>query len=220
MAVNDLVRVSTAILSVYDKTGIKHLASELVRLNPKIIIISSGGTYRELEKAVPGNVIDVSSYTGFPEMPGGLVKTLHPKLHGGILGSGAEGAEAAFMQKHWIEKIDIVVVNLYPFQNAASGRSSTIEDARTNIDIGGVSLIEAGCKNFLRVAVITEPPDYEKLLGELKKNGGQTSLAFRLMLAKKGLAHISSYLQAISGYFEVLDAEKAAAEYLGGQNGG
>ncbi len=215
MAVNDLVKVSTAVISVYDKSGIKSFASELIKLNPKMRIISSGGTYRELQDVAAGNLVEVSDYTGFPESPSGVVKTLHPRLHGGILCSDSE---AAFMQKHGIGKIDLVVVNLYPFKAAAAGgvaEGSKIENARTNIDVGGVALIEAGCKNFLRVSVITDPSDYVKLLEQLRRNDGQTSFAFRLMLAKKGLAHISSYLQAIGKYFEGIDAKKAESEYLG-----
>lgn len=214
MAVNDLVKVNTAIISVYDKSGIKSFASELVKLNPKIRIISSGGTYRELQDVASKNMIDVSTYTGFPEMPGGLVKTLHPKLHAGILGTDKE---KEFMQQHGIEKIDLVVVNLYPFKAAAAdggAEGGKIEKARTNIDVGGVALIEAGCKNFLRVAVITDPSDYENLLDELKQKDVQSSFSFRLMLAKKGLAHISRYLQAISDYFAMIVGEKAKAEYL------
>ena len=204
METKERVRINTAIISVYDKTGIRHFASELVKINPKIRIISSGGTFREIENADPENSVEVSKYTGFPEMPSGLVKTLHPKIHGGILGNEPEDS---FMKSQGIERIDLVVVNLYPFKKASSEKGSTAESARTNIDIGGVSLIEAGCKNFLRVAVITEPLDYEKTLDMLRRNNGCTDLETRLELCKKGFEKLSRYLTDISDYFSKLNAE-------------
>ena len=215
MAVKDTVQISTAIISVHDKTGIKYFASELARLNPDVKIISSGGTYKEIEKVAAGNVVDVSSYTGFPELPGGLVKTLHPKLHGGILG-GDEQEQDSFMKSHGIEKIDLVVVNLYPFKKVSSEKNVPVEIARANMDVGGVSLIEAGCKNFLRVAVVTEPTDYEKILEHLRAHNTRTDLALRLSLAKRGVAHISSYLAAISQYFSGLSPDIIKKEYKTG----
>ncbi len=195
---NDYVSVNTAIISVHDKTGIKEFAEGLVRINPKLKIISSGGTFKELSSVVKNNLVDVSDYTGFPEMPGGLVKTLHPKVHGGILGNEPQ---EEYMKKHGIEKIDLVVVNLYPFQKAAA-ENLGLEHARTNIDIGGVSLIEAGCKNFLRVSVISDPSDYSSFLDELKNNNGSAGLKKRFELAKKGLSHLSGYLSGIKNYFD------------------
>lgn len=197
----DFVKIETAVISIHDKTGIKYFASELVKVNPEIKIISSGGTFAELNKVVPDNIIDVSEYTGFPEMPGGLVKTLHPKVHGGILGNEAQ---EEYMEKHGIRKIDLVVVNLYPFRK---GAAISFEEARKNIDIGGVSLIEAGCKNFSRVSVCSDPAEYEIFLESLRRNNGTVELVTRLKLAKLGLSLLSSYLSAISSYFDRLTME-------------
>ncbi len=211
MEAKDIVKVNAAIISVHDKTGVAYFVSELLKINPEIRIISSGGTFRELEHVAGSNLIDVSSYTGFPEMPGGLVKTLHPKVHGGLLGNDEQDD---FMKKHGIERIDLVVVNLYPFSEAASAQGSTTEHARKNIDIGGVSLIEAGCKNFLRVAVVTEPFYYGLLIDVLKQNSGCTLFETRIELAKLGLMHISRYLNGISSYFQKLSADDVKNEYL------
>ncbi|MBI3051453.1 hypothetical protein HYY74_03270 [Candidatus Woesearchaeota archaeon] len=190
-----LVNVNTALISVHDKTGVKYLYSELLKVNPDIRVISSGGTYAELANVNGKNLVQVSDYTGFPEMPSGLVKTLHPKVHGGILGN--EG-EAEFMRQHGIEKIDLVVVNLYPFKGEGK-----FHEARKNIDIGGVSLIEAGCKNFTRVAVLTDPSEYERFVSLLTENKG-TDLKTRLNLAQRAAGRLSRYLKAISEYFEGL----------------
>ncbi|MBI2133127.1 IMP cyclohydrolase [Candidatus Woesearchaeota archaeon] len=199
----DLVKIENVIISVYDKRGVSELAKELVRINPSITIISSGGTFRELQKSVASNLVDVSEYTGFPEMPGGLVKTLHPKVHGGILGNEEQ---VQYMSMHGIKKIDLVVVNLYPFR--AASEKGSFEEARTNIDIGGVSLIEAACKNFLRVAVISDHCDYDEFLDELKQLNGCSGLSTRLKLAKKAISRLSDYLSNISIYFQKLNIEE------------
>ena len=185
---NDLVKVNTAIISTYDKAGLKFFASELVKVNPNITIISSSGTFSEIKKVAPGN----------PEMPGGLVKTLHPKIHGGLLGGDEQ---QLFMEKNGIQKIDLVVVNLYPFSKVTAEKDCTIEKARQNIDIGGVSLIEAGCKNFLRVAVISDPSGYGKVLDVLKSNNGSIDFSTRIELSKKGFSYLSKYLKDISDFF-------------------
>ncbi len=195
---NDLVKVNAAIISTYDKTGLKFFASELVKINPKITIISSSGTFSEIKKVTPDNLVDVSAYTGFPEMPGGLVKTLHPKIHGGLLGGEDQ---QLFMEKNGIQKIDLVVVNLYPFNKVTSEKDCTVEKARQNIDVGGVGLIEAGCKNFLRVAVISDPSGYGRVLDIMKSNKGSIDLGTRTELAKKGFSYLSKYLKDISDFF-------------------
>jgi phosphoribosylaminoimidazolecarboxamide formyltransferase / IMP cyclohydrolase len=195
------VKIETAIISVHDKSGIKYFVSELLKLNPKIKIISSGGTYNELSQVCKENLVQVSEVTGFPEMPSGLVKTLHPRIHGGILGNDPE---SAFMREHSIGRVDLVVVNLYPFRQA---KKEGFEKARTNIDIGGVSLIEAASKNFLRVAVVSDPVDYEKFLETLRNNNCETDLAARLSLAKRGFRNIAFYISDISKYFDEIGME-------------
>ena len=204
---NDNIKIKNAIISVHDKTGIKYFYNELQKINPQIRIFSSGGTYKEL-KEVATNLIEISEHTGFAEMPEGLVKTLHPKIHGGILGNEKQ---EQFMKENGIEKFDLVIINLYPFSNSMN---ENIEKARTNIDIGGVSLIEAGCKNFLRVCVITSPRDYERFLENLWENNGETSLSLRLNLATVSLHRLAKYLTEISEYFALLDEESVKKEYL------
>lgn len=204
----DLIKVETAIISVYDKSGICDFADRLAKINPSIRIISSGGTFKELHKSIQDRLIDVSEYTGFAEMPGGLVKTLHPKIHGGILGNEEQ---EEYMSEHGIRKIDLVSVNLYPFKSAS--QKGSFENARTNIDIGGVSLIEAACKNFLRVAVVSDPSDYEILLDELRKFNGCSRLSTRFALAKKAITRLSAYLSDISQYYNSYNLKTISDEY-------
>jgi phosphoribosylaminoimidazolecarboxamide formyltransferase/IMP cyclohydrolase len=202
MKVQDLVKVRRAIISVYDKKGLGEFASSLVQLNSDIELYSSSGTSVELQKKVMKNVKEISDYTKFPEMPSGLVKTLHPKIHAGILAEPGNEEHSAYMQMHGIKQFDLIVVNLYPFSAVASDPLKTVEDARKNMDIGGVSLIEAASKNFLRIAVVTDPLDYSSLISGMKKNGGCIDLKTRVQLAKKALKYLASYLGSMSGYYE------------------
>ncbi|KUG20688.1 MAG: bifunctional phosphoribosylaminoimidazolecarboxamide formyltransferase/IMP cyclohydrolase [Methanomicrobiaceae archaeon] len=179
-----------ALLSVWDKTGIVDLARELARR--KFQIISSGGTGRVLADAgIP--YTDISSYTGFPEMMGGRVKTLHPKVHGGIL--GRRGIDDAVMAEHGIQPIDLVVVNLYPFETM-SGRGLPLSELIEYIDIGGPALIRAAAKNHEHVAVVTDPADYGMVIEALQQ--GDISADQRLMLAKRAFARTAAYDAAIS----------------------
>ncbi|MBN2453938.1 hypothetical protein JXB11_00160 [Candidatus Woesearchaeota archaeon] len=202
MKVDDLVKVNRAIISAYDKKGLADFAESLVKLNPELEIYSSSGTAAELQKKVMKNIKEISDYTKFPEMPSGLVKTLHPKIHAGILAEPGNGEHSAYLQMHGIKQFDMIVVNLYPFSAVASDPMKTVEDARQNMDIGGVSLIEAASKNFLRVAVITDPGDYGWVIANLKKNKGSADLKTRVTLAKKALKYLSNYLGSISAYYE------------------
>jgi len=206
------VKIKNAIISCYDKTGLKYFASELVKLNPDIKIYSSSGTYNELKKAVTGkNLTEVSEYTGTREMPSGLVKTLHPKVHSGILAELEDEQQRKYLESINAVEFDLIVVNLYPFADASA--SGSIEKARTNIDIGGVSLIEAGSKNFLRVSVVVSPVDYEKLLEAMRKNSGCSSMELRLGLAKTAMGYLAAYLSNISSYYEKLSPTAVKKEY-------
>jgi phosphoribosylaminoimidazolecarboxamide formyltransferase/IMP cyclohydrolase len=187
-----------ALLSVWDKTGIIELAQELLR--HKYSIMSSGGTGKALaEEGV--RFTEVSSYTGFPEMMDGRVKTLHPKVHGGLL--GRQHIDDAVMAKHGINRIDLLVVNLYPFEKM-SGQRLSLEELIEFIDIGGPAMIRAGAKNYKNVAVVVDPSDYQEVVKAVQ-NGG-ILLEHRLTLAKKAFARTAAYDAAISNYLYLLDA--------------
>ncbi len=207
------ITINNALISSHDKTGLKYFASELVKHNKGVRIYCSSGTFNELKKSVPAeNLAEVSEYTGTKEMPSGLVKTLHPKIHSGILANLEDREHSQYIESIDAVPFDLVVVNLYPFAEAAHGTS--IERARTNMDIGGVSLIEAASKNFLRVTVIVSPVDYEKVLEELRKNSG-CGIELRLQLAKAALNYLSGYIENMSNYFNKLKIADVRKEYLG-----
>ncbi len=208
----DNVQIRNAIISCHDKTGLKYFASELARLNPDIRIYCSSGTFNELKKAVnEKNLAEISEYTGMHEMPSGLVKTLHPKVHSGILAELDDEKQRKYLESINAVEFDLIVVNLYPFAEASA--QGSIERARTNIDIGGVSLIEAASKNFLRVAVLVSPVDYERVLESMRKNNGCCGMEQRLNLAKTALNYLSAYLSNISDYYEKLAASAVKKEY-------
>ncbi len=208
----DKVKVSNALFSCHDKTGLKYFAAELVKINPNVRIYCSSGTFNELKKAVAAaNLTEISEYTETKEMPTGLVKTLHPKIHSGILADLSDGEQLQYLKGNDAVAFDLVVVNLYPFSDTAEGNS--IEKARTNIDIGGVSLIEAASKNFLRVAVAVSPVDYEKLLEAMRKNGGSCDIETRILLAKTAMDYLSSYISNISNYYGRLTTAAVKKEY-------
>jgi phosphoribosylaminoimidazolecarboxamide formyltransferase/IMP cyclohydrolase len=174
-------------------------------------ILSTGGTAKLLEKeGVP--VTEVSAHTGFPEMLDGRVKTLHPKIHGGILARRDSAAHAAALAAHGIAPIDLVVVNLYPFQATVADPDCRLEDALENIDIGGPAMLRSAAKNHAGVAVLVDPADYAKVLEELRATG-KLSTPTRFALATKAFAHTAAYDGAIAGYLSSLDAEGARAAF-------
>ena len=190
-----LLPIRRALLSVSDKTGLIELARELAVRN--IELLSTGGTAKLLaDSGIP--VREVSSYTGFPEIMAGRVKTLHPKIHGGLL--GRRGIDAAVMREHQIEPIDLLVVNLYPFAETIARPDCTYADAVENIDIGGPAMLRAAAKNHESVAVAVDPADYAGLLSELGANNGSTSLALRSRLAAKAFAHTARYDTLVANY--------------------
>jgi len=187
------IHIQRVLISVSDKRGILELARQLHHLG--VEILSTGGTARLLKNhAVP--VIEVSDYTGFPEMMDGRVKTLHPKIHAGILGRRDQDETA--LKKWDIPLIDAVIVNLYPFQETIANPHCTLEEAIENIDIGGPAMIRAAAKNYERTAVIVDPEDYPVLLKHLADN--QQDTTFRFQLAKKAFAHTAAYDAAVSNY--------------------
>jgi phosphoribosylaminoimidazolecarboxamide formyltransferase/IMP cyclohydrolase len=188
-------KISRALVSVSDKTGIVEFCRNLNQLD--IEILSTGGTFKTLtENQIPA--IEVSDYTGFPEMMDGRVKTLHPKVHGGIL--GRRGIDDAIMAANDIRAIDMVVVNLYPFEAAIAKPDCDFETAIENIDIGGPTMIRAAAKNHADVAIIVNPADYAEILTELNETKGALSGATRFNLALKSFEHTARYDTAIATY--------------------
>ena len=188
--------VRRALISVSDKTGIVEFAQQLNALN--IEILSTGGTYKLLKDSGI-SVTEVSAYTGFPEMMDGRVKTLHPKIHGGIL--ARRGTDEAVMADNNITPIDLVVVNLYPFENTVARPDCSLAEAIENIDIGGPTMVRAAAKNHQDVTIVVNVSDYEKVLADLTEHNGATSYALRFDLAIKAYEHTAAYDGAIANYF-------------------
>ena len=195
-------KIERAIISVTDKSGIVEFANSLSGLG--VQILSTGGTARALREGGI-SVTDISDYTGFPEMMDGRVKTLHPKVHGGLLGLRDNPEHVEMMKAHGIKTIDMVVVNLYQFEKTVAKEGVTLEEAIENIDIGGPSMLRSSAKNFKYVTVIVDPADYEVVLQEMKKTGGETTLKTRFRLARKVFQLTHQYDGAISGYLETVD---------------
>jgi phosphoribosylaminoimidazolecarboxamide formyltransferase/IMP cyclohydrolase len=189
--------VRRALLSVTDKTGLAEFGKGLKEFG--VELLSTGGTARALREAGI-DITEVSDYTGFPEMLDGRVKTLHPKIHGGILGIRDNRTHAATMAKHGIGPIDMVVVNLYEFAKTVAKPGCTLEEAIENIDIGGPTLIRAAAKNNRFVAVVTDPSDYPDVLEEMKELKGAVSRQTSLRLARKAFCSTSSYDANICEY--------------------
>src|SRR5512135_1576072 len=192
--------IKQALISVSDKSGVLEFAQGLHALGVKIL--STGGTAKLLaDNGVP--VTEVSEYTGFPEMLDGRVKTLHPKVHGGILARRDLPEHVATMQAHGMGYIDLVCVNLYPFVATVS-KPHTLDDAIENIDIGGPAMVRSSAKNYRHVAIVTDPADYPALVSEMQASGGALSDATRFALAKKAFSHTAEYDGAISNYLTAL----------------
>jgi phosphoribosylaminoimidazolecarboxamide formyltransferase/IMP cyclohydrolase len=192
-------RIQRAIISLSDKSGIVRFAKDLQAFG--VEILSTGGTAKTLRESGL-RIMDVSEYTGFPEMLDGRVKTLHPKIHGALLGIRDNPDHARKMKEHGMIPIDMVVVNLYPFEATVSRPSCTLEEAIENIDIGGPSMLRAAAKNYPYVTVIVEPADYQPVLDEMKKTGGVISKETNFRLAKKVYALTARYDKAIAEYLE------------------
>ena len=206
----DRVKIGRALLSVSDKTGLVELASALAGRG--VELVSTGGTARALREAGL-EVKDIAELTGFPEMMDGRVKTLHPKVHGGLLAVRDDPAHAAAMAEHDIGSIDLVVVNLYPFVQTVArgaGRDEVIE----NIDIGGPSMVRSAAKNHRFVAICVDPGDYSKLMRALEADDGTTSLDFRKYLAAKAFAATAAYDSAIAQWFAFADRGQMFPETL------
>lgn len=202
--VDDQVKVNTVLISVSDKSGLETFVPELVAANPEILILSTGGTYGRIKDILGDkaqvNLKQVSEYTGQPETQGGLVKTLDFKIYLGILTETYNEHHQGDLKRTEARQIDMVVVNLYPFAQTIASADVTIEKARANIDIGGPCMVRASAKNYLRVASVTDPADYQRIADELKKGGGMLPLKLRYELACKAFAHTAKYDTTIADY--------------------
>jgi phosphoribosylaminoimidazolecarboxamide formyltransferase/IMP cyclohydrolase len=197
-----MTAIKQALLSVSDKSGIVDLARGLAGFG--ITLISTGGTAKLLRDAGLA-VTEVADYTGFPEMLDGRVKTLHPKVHAGILARRDDARHQAELGRARIPTIDLVVVNLYPFAATVARPGCTLAEAVENIDIGGPAMVRSAAKNYPHVAVVTDPADYAPLLSELAATGGALGLQTRLRLARKAFSHTAQYDGAVSNYLTALD---------------
>ena len=190
-------KIRRALVSVSDKQGVAELSRKLQEMG--VEILSTGGTARTLRDAgIP--VIDVSDYTGFPEIMDGRVKTLHPKIHGALLGKRDNEGHIEQMKQHDIKPIDLVVVNLYPFEKTVAKPDCSLEEAIENIDIGGPTMLRSAAKNYNDVAVVIDSKDYEGIINEMKRSDGSLSLETRFRLAKKVFQSTCQYDKAIVDY--------------------
>jgi phosphoribosylaminoimidazolecarboxamide formyltransferase/IMP cyclohydrolase len=201
-------KIKRALISVSDKTGIVEFASQLASRD--IIILSTGGTANLLaENDI--EVVEVSDHTGFPEIMDGRVKTLHPKIHGGLL--GRRGTDDAVMAENDIDPIDLVVVNLYPFESTVSKADCTLADAIENIDIGGPTMLRSAAKNHAYVGVVVDVNDYDKVINEIDANEGSLTDATRFSLAQKVFAHTANYDANVSNYLGAISADGGDLDY-------
>jgi phosphoribosylaminoimidazolecarboxamide formyltransferase / IMP cyclohydrolase len=196
--------IKQALISVSDKTGIVEFAQALSQCG--VTILSTGGTAKELKNAGI-DVIEVSDYTGFPEMLDGRVKTLHPKIHAGILAQRDLPAHMEIMEKMSFSAIELVVVNLYPFSKTIAKVSSSLEEAIENIDIGGPTMVRAAAKNYKNVTVVTDPEDYNSVLNEIRSNDCIVSQEYRFHLACKAFSHTAAYDSVISNYLTGISSD-------------
>ena len=215
--IDNRVAVRHVLMSVSDKTGLETFVPALVKACPGVKIYSTGGTYAKVkeilgEKAAE-TLVAVSDYTGQPEMQGGLVKTLDFKIYLGLLSETYNDAHQADLKRLAAQPIDMVVVNLYPFQATVAQAGVTPEMARTNIDIGGPCMVRASAKNYLRVASVTDPLDYAPLAQELAAHGGTLGLDTRFRLMKKAFAHTAEYDTAIAKFFTTRTWEEVDRTY-------
>ncbi|MBN2398420.1 MAG: bifunctional phosphoribosylaminoimidazolecarboxamide formyltransferase/IMP cyclohydrolase [Deltaproteobacteria bacterium] len=203
-------RIQKALLSVTDKTGIVDFARELKEFG--VEILSTGGTAAQLRQAGL-DVTDVSEYTGFPEMMDGRLKTLHPKIHGGLLALRDNEGHMQAAREHGIGMIDMVVINLYRFEDTVAKEGCTLEEAVENIDIGGPTMLRAAAKNHRFVSVVTDPGDYPRIIEEMKQTGGAISEATNFALATKTFQLTARYDGAISNYLGTIDQGKRTKRF-------
>lgn len=204
--IDDKVKVARVLVSVSDKKGLDAFIPKLLEVNPEIKIFSTGGTFSRikeiLKEKADGCLKQVSDYTGQPETQGGLVKTLDFKIYLGLLTETYNEAHQGDLARTGAVPIDMVIVNLYPFKETIAQPDVTAENARGNIDIGGPCMIRAAAKNFIRVASVVDPADYDTIISELGGNSGCVTLGLRFELAQKAFEHTAAYDRAIADYLQ------------------
>ncbi|MFZ2040571.1 MAG: hypothetical protein WAV08_07735 [Desulfobacterales bacterium] len=217
--IDDLVSVRHVLISVSDKSGLERFVPRLLEITPDIRIFSTGGTFKRLAEILGGRakkcLTQVSAYTGQPETQGGLVKTLDFKIYLGLLTETYNAAHQQDLARTAGVPIDMVVVNLYPFQQTVARAEVSVEEARANIDIGGPCMIRAAAKNYLRVASVVDPGDYPALLVRLQADAGSLPLALRFELAQKAFAHTADYDRAIADFLMTRSPEAVKGCYRG-----
>ncbi len=223
MAINIVDKIDSSVtlrhvlMSVSDKSGLDSFVPQLMSVNPDLKIFSTGGTFARLREimgdAADTHLTQVSDYTGQPETQGGLVKTLDFKIYLGLLTETYNEAHRSDLNRTGSVPIDMVVVNLYPFQETIAKPDVTVEQARGNIDIGGPCMIRASAKNFIRVASVVDPVDYDGIVAELKTNNGALTLAMRFRLAQKAFEHTAVYDRAIADFLSARTIEDVAGCY-------
>ena len=215
--IDNRVAIRHVLMSVSDKRGLETFVPALVKACPGVKIYSTGGTYVKVKEILGADadktLVAVSDYTGQPEMQGGLVKTLDFKIYLGLLSETYNAAHQSDIQRLSAVPLDMVVVNLYPFQATVAKPGVTPEMARTNIDIGGPCMCRASAKNYLRVASVTDPLDYPALAQELESRGGTLGLDTRFRLMKKSFAHTAAYDAAIAQFFTTRTWEEVDKTY-------
>lgn len=215
--IDNRVRISNVLISTADKSGIEDFVNGLVKINPDVNIFSTGGTYSRIKEILGDksekNLNTVSYYTGQPEMQGGLVKTLDFKIYLGLLSETYNEYHKSDLKRTDAIEFDMVVVNLYPFKETVKREDCVLEDARANIDIGGPCMLRASAKNFLRVASVSDPSDYDDIINHLSANNGEMDFKMRFKLAKKTFNHTAGYDSAISDYLNNIDVAEAAEIY-------
>lgn len=215
--IDDLIRVKHILVSVSDKQGLDDFIPELLKINPEMKIFSTGGTYNKIKGILGADAASclkqVSDYTGQPETQGGLVKTLDFKIYLGLLTETYNESHQNDLARTESVSIDMVVVNLYPFKETVSKPGVTVEQARGNIDIGGPCMIRASAKNFIRVASVVDPVDYEMIISKLKTNNGSTSLKLRFDLAQKAFEHTAIYDRTIADFLSSRKFEDVSGCY-------
>lgn len=195
------VKIRNVLISLSDKTGLERLVTSLLEINRDVKFYSTGGTYGAVKDLIgTDNLIAVSDYTGQPEMQGGLVKTLDFRIYMGLLSETYNKSHQDDLKRIGAVEFDLVAVNLYPFSETVKKDGATLESGRTNIDIGGPTMLRASAKNFLRVLSLCDPGDYSKIIDELKMNEGCISLETRMVMAAKTFTHTAEYDRNIAGF--------------------
>ncbi len=215
--IDEAVQIKHVLLSVSDKQGLDTLVPGLLAINPEIRFFSTGGTYARLQEILGAEAAthlqQVSDYTGQPETQGGLVKTLDFKIYLGLLTETYNQAHQGDLTRTQAVPIDMVVVNLYPFKETIAQSDVTTEKARGNIDIGGPCMIRASAKNFIRVASVVDPTDYDRILADMQTGGGTISLELRFQLAQKAFAHTAVYDRTIADFLAARNLDEVKACY-------